>query len=96
MSDEAPQRLSDEELDAVEGAALMADHGGRRWLLRQNAKGYPQTVIRDSDVVLVAECFEGPEYPPVFADHITTSDPATVLRLIAELRDYRKDSSDVE
>lgn len=72
------------DLDHLEGVALMADHGGRPWVLRlEQPKGYPQTVLRQGDVVLVAECYEGPQYPPIFGDFITTFDPPTVLRLIA-------------
>lgn len=82
--------LSEEELAEVEGCALMADHGGRRWIRKDPLKGYPQTIFRDGDVVLVAQCYEGPEtYPPLFADHIARSDPATILRLTAELRRLR-------
>lgn len=82
--------LTDEELDEIEGAALVADHGGRRWFRRDPTKGYPQSIIREGDGVLVADCYEGPEvYPPFFADHIARSDPATVLRLVAEIRSLR-------
>jgi hypothetical protein len=79
--------VTDAELDNLEGVALMADHGGRRWVHRRSDKGYPQTILREGDVVLVAECFEGPQYPPLFTDFITTFDPPTVLRLIAAARD---------
>lgn len=81
------------ELDDIEGAALRADHEGRRWVMDLPTKGYPQRVLRQGDVVLVAECYEGPQFPPVFADHIIRSDPATVLRLVADLAAARAGAS---
>lgn len=79
--------MPDLDLDHLEGIALMADWGGRPWVLRlEQPKGYPQTILREGDVVLVAECYEGPQYPPIFGDFITTFDPPTVLRLIEMAR----------
>lgn len=75
-----PQPL---DLAALEGIALMADHGGRGWVHRAPRKGYPQNIYRHGDSVLVATCYEGPEtYPPIFCDFIEAFDPPTVLALI--------------
>jgi hypothetical protein len=49
--------------------------------------GYPQTILREGDVVLVAECYEGQEtYPAAFAPFIVATDPPAVLELIRRLR----------
>jgi hypothetical protein len=73
--------MTDLDLDGIEAAALAADHGGRRWFIREGSAGgpgvggYPQTILREGDVVLVAECYEGQE-----------TYPAAVLELIRRLR----------
>jgi hypothetical protein len=66
-------------LEEVERIALAADEGGRPW---EWTGGYPQGVLRVGDVVVVADCFEDPDSPSRFAEHIATADPPTVLWLI--------------
>lgn len=73
---------------------MMADHGGRHWVHHRTEKGYPQRITREGDVVIVAECFEGPQYPPLFTDFITTFDPPTVLRLIELARGQSSTTTD--
>jgi hypothetical protein len=67
-------------LKAVAEAANGNDGVSRPWTWRG---GYPQSIFRDGDAVLVADCFEGPDHPSVFAEFIATFDPPTVLALIA-------------
>jgi hypothetical protein len=76
---------------AVATAADMAedhiDGVSRAWSRQRfGASGYPQRVLRDNDVALIAETFEGsseaPDDPPRFAEHIATFDPPTVLALV--------------
>lgn len=77
-------------LAAAEAASTNSDGGGyyRRWLLCTHRRDlYPQTIEREGDVVLVAECFEGPEHPPVFANHICESDPISVRELVLYVRE---------
>lgn len=68
--------------------ASRPEGGSRHWLWHGiGGDAYPQRIIRDGDVVLVAETFEGPgdgpePVPPRFAEHIATFDPPTVLALV--------------
>jgi hypothetical protein len=70
--------------------------GSRPWLLRPSENpdhpGYPQTIMREGDVILVAECYDGigPEGPWAFAEHITTFDPPTVLRLLDRIETLQR------
>lgn len=45
-------------------------------------KGYPQNILVKGPALLVCTCYEGPQYPPVWADYITTFDPPMALRLL--------------
>jgi hypothetical protein len=75
------------DLDALEGIALMADHGGRPWADTTPATGYPQRVQEVGTGALVAQCYEGPEtFPPTAAPFIAAFDPPTVPALIALAR----------
>ncbi len=51
---------------------------------------YPQRITRVGDVVLVADCFEDPDSPSVFAEYIATFDPPTVLALLAALTELEQ------
>lgn len=59
--------------------ALRANGGGRPWLWKG---GYPQTILREGDVTLVAETFTDPDHTADFAEFIAAFDPPTVLRLL--------------
>lgn len=61
--------------------AEAADADGREW---EWSGGYPQTVTRIGDAVLIANTFEGPDWPSTIAEFIATFDPPTVLALLAE------------
>ena len=67
-------------LDHLFAVAQAADEGGRPW---EWQGGYPQSVLRVGDVVVVADVFESPDAPSRFADFIATFDPPTVLSLLA-------------
>jgi hypothetical protein len=73
---------SDLALDELRRIASAADHGARPWTW---SGGYPQTVVRVGDVVLIAQCFDGPDTPANRAEFIATFDPPTVLRLLDRL-----------
>jgi hypothetical protein len=72
------------DLSALRAVAEAADKGGRPW---EWTGGYPQHVIRQGDAVLVAETYEGPDFPSTIAEFIATFDPPTVLAMLALLRD---------
>ena len=59
--------------------AEAADDDRRPW---EWEGGYPQTVTRIGDVVLVANTFEDPDSPSRFAEFIATFDPPTVRWLL--------------
>ncbi|MHB1950221.1 MAG: hypothetical protein ACYCQK_01950 [Acidiferrobacteraceae bacterium] len=67
------------DIAALRRIAERTDADGRPWLWRG---GYPQTVLREGDVILVAETFEDPDQPVAFAEFISTFDPPTVLVLL--------------
>jgi chromosome condensin MukBEF complex kleisin-like MukF subunit len=67
--------------DELKQIAESANHGGREWYWRG---GYPQAIFREGDAVLVAECFENPDFPSRMAEFIATFDPPTVLKLLLE------------
>jgi hypothetical protein len=64
--------------------AEAADADGRPW---EWTGGYPQTVTRVGDVILVANVFESPDAPSRFAEFIATFDPPTVLALLTLVED---------
>lgn len=66
-------------LDHFRQVALAADDGRRPWFWRG---GYPQTVSREGDAILIADVFEDPDSPARFAEFIATFDPPTVLFLL--------------
>ena len=72
--------------DALRAVAVAADNGGRSWEWKG---GYPQQVIRIGDVMLVAETYEGPDFPSTIAEFIATFDPPTVLALLDEVARLR-------
>jgi len=74
-----PTRLDLEHLRRV---AEAADDGGRPWTWGGK---YPQSVLREGDVVNVADTFTDPDHPAVFAEFIATFDPPTVLALLDRL-----------
>ena len=61
--------------------AANPDHG-RPW---EWGNDYPQRITRQGDAVIVADCFESPDHPSVFAEYIATFDPPTVLALLDHL-----------
>lgn len=71
--------MSAEMLSELRAVAQAADANGLPW---EWTGGYPQRVTREGDVVLVADCFEDPDKPSRFAEHIATFDPPTVLWLL--------------
>lgn len=44
--------------------------------------GYPQQVISQGNVHLIAEVYESPDHPSSIAEYIATFDPKTVLALL--------------
>lgn len=66
--------------------AEAADNGGRPW---EWSGGYPQWIIRQGDAVLIAETYEGPDFPSTIAEFIATFDPPTVLGLLDRLAKVR-------
>ena len=58
-----------------------ADHGRRPWVIA-NDKAYPQTILREGDVALIANTFTDPGHDPVEAEFIATFDPPMVLWLL--------------
>lgn len=81
-----PDPLTADERDRLAMVAMAADQDsvGRPWEWKG---GYPQTVIRIGDAVLIANCFEEPDRPSTIAEFIATFDPPTVLRLLGVVRD---------
>jgi hypothetical protein len=71
-----------ERLTELRKVAEAADDGGRAWTWKG---GYPQTVLREGDVILVAQTFTDPDHVARFAEFISTFDPPTVLRLLMDL-----------
>jgi hypothetical protein len=71
--------LDMEELRIV---AEAANSSNKPWVYDPDFKGYPQSIVREGDVTLVAQCFESPDRPSVFTEFITTFDPPTILRLL--------------
>jgi hypothetical protein len=53
------------------------------------AGGYPQQVISQGNVHLIAECYEDPDSPSTVAEYIATFDPRTILALLAEVERLR-------
>lgn len=67
------------DLTSLRTVAEAANADGRPWLW----KGvYPQRVLREGDVVIIADCFEDPDHPSRFAEFIATFDPPMVLWLL--------------
>lgn len=71
--------MSAVDLTSLRRIAEAADADGRTW---EWQGGYPQKIIREGDVIVVADCFESPDAPAVFAEHIATFDPPMVLWLL--------------
>jgi len=71
--------MSAEMLAELRAVAQAADADGRPWSW---SGGYPQRVLREGDVMLVADCFEDSDSPSRFAYFIATFDPPTVLWLL--------------
>ena len=70
------------DLTRLRSIAETEDKGGRRW---QWSGGYPQTVTRLGDAVLIANTFDNPDSPSPAAEFIAAFDPPTVLRLLDEV-----------
>lgn len=66
-------------LDHLRQVAQAADDLRRPWSWQG---GYPQTVTRAGDVVLIANTYEDPDSPAPLAEFIATFDPPTVLFLL--------------
>ena len=81
--------MSEPTTSELRRVAEAADDDGRPWTWRASeaggSGGYPQTILRVGDVVLVANCYESPDYPARFAEFIATFDPPTVLALLDRL-----------
>jgi hypothetical protein len=67
------------DFEPLRRVAEAADKGGRPWVWNG---GYPQTVIREGDAVLIANTYEEPDHPSTTAEFISTFDPPTVLMLL--------------
>lgn len=67
------------DLTSLRTVAEAANADGRPWVWEG---GYPQRVLREGDVVIVADCSEDPDHPSRFAEFIATFDPPTVLWLL--------------
>jgi hypothetical protein len=82
--------LSGDRLAELRRVASAADDDGREWTWkaseREGSGGYPQQVLRVGDVVLVAECYESPDFPSRFAEFIAAFDPPTALALLDGLQ----------
>lgn len=74
---------SGESLARLRSVAEAADADGRKWYWRG---GYPQSIIREGDVVLVAQTLTNPDHRPEFAEFIAAFDPPTVLALLDRLQ----------
>lgn len=82
------------DLDALEALAMAVGDRPRAWEWRGvGDEGYPQQVVSQGNVHLIAECYEGPEHPSTIAEYIAGMDPVTVLELVAEVRRAREASS---
>lgn len=78
----AEQNAEIERLRSVAGAAMT----GHSWEWSGRGEhGYPQQVISQGDAALIAECYEGPDFPSSIAEFIATFDPPTVLNLLDRL-----------
>lgn len=71
-----------EQLEHMRRVAEAADDGGRPWFWKGR---YPQSVVREGDVVLIADTFTDPDFPADKAEFISTFDPPTVLAILAEV-----------
>lgn len=69
------------DLDHLWLVASAANRGGadQPW---EWTGGYPQTITRIGDAVLIANTYEGPDFPSTIAEFIATFDPPTVLELL--------------
>lgn len=79
----------DESLVRLRAVAEAADESGRRWFWKG---GYPQNILREGDVVLVAQTLTDPDHRPEFAEFIAAFDPPTVLAMIDRLLLLSRDS----
>lgn len=77
-----PRTFTLDELDRLKRIAASADSGGRRW---QASGGYPQSISRLGDAVLIAQTFVDPDSPSTEAEFIAAFDPPTVRRLLEEV-----------
>lgn len=63
--------------------------GGRRWVaqpsLNPEHPGYPQSIVRMGDVVLIATTYDEPTGPLTLAQYIAAVSPPVVLALLDEL-----------
>lgn len=50
---------------------------------------YPQQIISQGNVVIIAECHESPDHPSRHAEYIATFDPVTILALLDEVGHLR-------
>jgi hypothetical protein len=69
------------DLRAIAAAAYTGDHHPWEWT-GVGEHGYPQQILQQGDVVLIAECYEGPDHPSSIAEFIATFDPPTVTALL--------------
>lgn len=82
------QPFTADEVADLRRVAWAADRGGRPWSwhpsLNPERPGV-QTVDREGDAVLIANCFDEPDVRMCTAEYIAAFDPPTVLRLLDEV-----------
>lgn len=74
------------DLTKLRQIARAADHGGRPWFWHASEAadkgGYPQQVIREGDVALIATTYDEPDNRAITPEYIAAFDPPTVLALL--------------
>jgi len=80
-----PTEIDHEQRALLRTLAMAADDDGRRWFVRSGLQGYPQSVLGVGNVAVIAECYDGPQDPPVHAPFIAAVSPPVVLALLDRL-----------
>jgi hypothetical protein len=85
------ERFSAEEVESLWRIAWAADRGSRAWSWHPShnpARPGVQTVDREGDACLIANCYDEPDERMCTAEYIAAFDPPTVLRLLKEVVPY--------